>query len=74
MQDGGWPTSDTAGGPIMGAVPLAISAAFTFASGTPFSRLRDRDTSTSSMSSQSALCTFRSITAAVLVPRSSVRN
>ncbi len=54
--------------------PRAIRSALTFASGTPRSCRRARETSTSEISSQSALCIFRSITAAVFCPFSSVKN
>jgi hypothetical protein len=48
--------------------------AFTFSIGIRFSCRRDRETSTSSISSHSALCFLRSITAAVLRPFASVMN
>ena len=47
---------------------------FTLSRGIRFSCRRDRETSTSSMSSQCALCFWRSMTAAVLRPFSSGMN
>lgn len=51
-----------------------MKPAFTLSRGIPFSCLRDCETRTSWISSHSALCFLRSITAAVLRPLSSVMN